>query len=68
MGARVTTPDELVEIKGFLFELLDPDVYGNLCAPEVRDEARRLLRLPHPASVNLPAHGAGAGGEHALGN
>ena len=68
MGARVTTPDELVEIKGFLFELLDPDVFGCLCAPEVQEKARVLLNLPHPASVNLPAHGAGAGGEHALGN
>jgi hypothetical protein len=35
-----------VKVAAFLFELLDPDVYGQLCAPEVRDEARRLLGLP----------------------
>lgn len=49
MSTRDESPnqiDNLTAIKGFLYELLDPDVFGYLCSDEVKDKARQLLHLP----------------------
>lgn len=33
-------------IRAFLFDLIDPDVYGYQCSSDVQDKARSLLGLP----------------------
>jgi hypothetical protein len=51
--------EEMKQIRAFLFDLLNADVYGYQCSSDVQDKARALLGLPalpaYSSEISAPA-------------